>query len=304
MKMMIRTTTAVLLAGFLGACGATEPDPATGKSADAETTKAEPAKAAKEEAGRPDHGFKHHEHGFGVEGLIHAALKDPSLSSEQSDKIKALAAELRKAHEGNRGVEQQMRAALAKAVADGKIEDAEIADAKSAMLASVDARAGEMVKALNELHAILNASQRAELVKHVEERMSQMEERFKEHAGKEKEGHWRGRGDHHMAEGLGLDEAQRTALRSAMKSSFEKNKPNPAEFQARREQMKSALAAFAGESFDASTLGIATAMREMMEKGANMRIEHLRTLVSVLRPEQLSKLADRLAKPEHEEPEE
>lgn len=278
---------ALLLVGATAGCA--KPDTDTGAVAQPDAAQGDQAAAGKD----AEHRFGH---GFGVERLIHAALKDPSLTADQTAKIKAIGEELRAGEGAGKAAHEQLRAALSKAVLAGKIDDADIAEPRAAALAAVAARADANAKAANALHAVLTPAQRQGLVQRVEERMAahepgEMREHFRERMKAE---HAR------MAEALGLDEAQKEQLRTQMRALFEKNKPSPETMAAHREQLKSALAAFAGDDFDATKLGVGDLAKQMVEKRIDMQVARLRVVLSVLRPDQLPKLSAQVAKAEAE----
>ncbi len=317
MKIRIAHAAAFVLAAALGGCSSAADDTGAGKTAQAAQATPEAATPPAAAAPAPDH-KAHFGHGP-AERLIHAALQDSSLSAEQTAKIQTIADELKTAHQAGKASHGEMRTALAAAVADGKLEDAEIADAKAKILAAFDAQAAAGIKAVNALHAVLTPAQRQALVTRVEERMEKFAGRFQDHEGKErrehegKEGHEHarkegkrhgfGRGEPPFAADLGLDDAQKTQLRDAMKAQFEKNQPSPEEFAARKDELKKSLEAFAADDFDAATTPAAAGMRAMAQKHLDMRVAGLRTLLGVLRPEQAQKLSTALTKaPEHEGP--
>jgi Spy/CpxP family protein refolding chaperone len=261
---------------------------------------------------------------FGIQKLIRTASKDPTLSAEQADKLKALSAKLEADRRAEKAMKDELRAAIAKGVADGSMDDAEVSQARASALASATSAAHNNAAALNELHKTLDATQRKTLVarlqehaghdgaKHDDDHQAPREHGHRQHGrrphghaepaganqGPEKEAHgWRGarNGQLKFVRDLDLDEGQRHALREAMRKLHADDRSTEVAIDARRERMKAAMSAFEAEAFDAEKLPIAAGAVEVAQKRIDGRIADVRTVLAVLRPEQVQKLAAALA---------
>ena len=117
-------------------------------------------------AGLVEHHRFHH-HG-GVTLFIAMSLDTLGVSPEQRDAVASIRSELNARLEGARAAEQDLVAVLADGLAAGAIDEAKV-DAADARLTSVASTAYDAcADAINKLHAVLQAPQRAALVDKIE----------------------------------------------------------------------------------------------------------------------------------------
>lgn len=299
-----RTAIPLFLASFLGACAATtSPEQSPSALSNSEGARAKTSEAHEGEGRR--RGSRRG--AFGLQKLLRAARKDPSLSVEQTAKLDLLGEQRKAQHQAAKATKNELRAALAKGVADGTLQDAEVAESRAKMLSFAVSNSAEHAKTLNELHRLLDPAQRKALVE-------RMQAKHGEHAGRgghhAKEG---GRGGHHAKEGgrggrgavrfmreLDLDQAQRAALRVEIEHVHAAGKPSAQAKYERREQAEAAMVAFTSEAFDATALPIASQAEQHAAGRIDGRVAEVRAVLTVLRPDQVTKLASALAAPDDE----
>jgi hypothetical protein len=278
---------------LLAACAGADPDessqPEPGTQLEAEP--AAPAETPDE--ARFDKRDKRGKRGkHGLSGLIRASLDELDLSDPQRAEIDAIAAELKSGKD--KSARKEMRAALASAVQDGNLADAEIAQAKAAVLTKAEDKAQKLEKALQELHGVLRADQRKALVASLEQRFGSHADR----AGKRGKSHKRGdkmRGKHmgHMAEELGLDDAQRAKWSQALEALPGRDKQAMGDrFAEMKERTRTMMQAFAADDFQASKLGLVAVSRDKAAAGIDHRVAELRALLSVLDSTQATQLGE------------
>lgn len=99
---------------------------------------------------------------------------------------------------------------------------------------------------------------------------------------------------------LDLDQAQRAALRVEIEHVHAAGKPSAQAKYERREQAEAAMVAFASEAFDATALPIASQAEQHAAGRIDGRVAEVRAVLTVLRPDQVTKLASALAAPDDE----
>jgi Spy/CpxP family protein refolding chaperone len=227
----------------------------------------------------------HHGHkGHHPEGLIHAALKLDSLTSDQRAAIEKLVDQKRAASAPVRAADAQVLTALA-----GQVEQATIdANALGPVLAGEQSAATAESAAerglLNQLHGILTPAQRGELVDRIEAKAGRMHAWAHDAGGGASTG--AGRGGHEWGHQLGLTPDQQAKIAANMRAAWSGDAghgPGAAGHAAR----KAAVESFRGDSFDGGSLAKVEHRGEMAERMAA-------AMVPVLTPAQRATLANTL----------
>jgi Spy/CpxP family protein refolding chaperone len=239
------------------------------------------------------HGRGHHAGG----DMVHAALRLPSLRADQRAQIQQLVEQEKVAHVGVRAARADLLVAVAQGVEAGRVDDAALKPKVDAVAQA--AAAGKPVQraALEKLHAILDASQRAELVNAVEAHR-QAPPRAGEEATRgeraERRGHGGGAGP--LARGLDLTPQQKDQIRANMKASREASAAAGGGRQAHgaaRAQHAKVLEAFKGDRFVMNE--VAPVVPEARGgHGEQRMIDAVKASLPILTPQQRATAAARL----------
>lgn len=280
-----------VLAGCSGQTGTTGTvDPNSNPSAQSVEA---PAQGHAEEAR-----FAMHRHG-GPHSLLFDALREPSLNLSADQKTAIENAIKTSMPQPNAEQGKAHAQALAAQIRAGKIDTTAVGPSAD----EISARDAAEAKALDTLHATLNADQRKALVGAIEARFDHKGEgREQARVHGENEGrreHLRGeRGErgpmHGLLADLDLTQAQEDQIKAkmeALKPSEADREAMKAKMQANRDAMKSRLESFATDSFDAKAF--VAAKPEMKGPGNRMAAE-LSAVTSVLDASQREKLAQKI----------
>ena len=224
-------------------------------------------------------------------GLVHAALKEPiGLSSQQRATIEASLASL---HPSAReeAAHASHRAALVAQIRAGVVDETALAmpAPTSDERAAHDAAAAA---AITTLHDTLTAAQRSVLVSAVTAEHS---------APPGAEQHQRG-GPMQMFEGLGLSDAQQTAVRTALESGRPDAATMRARFDAMRADHDAKMQSFVGSSFDARAFVAPPAGAPQPDGRPDRMVHDLATVVPLLTTAQREALAQRIEAGPHAAP--
>ena len=279
----------------LAACGDSTPPPATAASATSATTSttvASTTTAADDDDPATDGIRDHHRHHHGgVSHFISLSIETLGVSPEQKAKLQAindqLKAQIEPAHQASR----QLITLVADGVAAGTVDRAKV-DAQLAVLATAAATASDAsTTALNQIHGVLDASQRAALVDKVEANWHIWRDvNHEEKAGSQE------RNDRlaDFAQDTGLTADQTAKIAAALSASG--NDPSsqldPAEMDS---YMTTFRAAFVADAFDAKTLGSANQASAHVARAGAGRMAHFYEVVTpLLTPDQRTKVAGHL----------
>jgi Spy/CpxP family protein refolding chaperone len=225
-----------------------------------------------------------HGHEWHGGGLLGAALKLDSLTADQRAAIEKLIASRKAAGVPVRQAEAQLLTILAQQVEQAKIDPQGLSASVSAEQNASNAKVAAERDALAQLHAILSAAQRQQLVDRIEQARHGHEgdERGKAHEGG-REGH-EGHGGRWLGRALDLTPGQEAQIRANLEA--ERNGAPDAHAGHGGERGK-LLERFRGDAFDPSTFVTA--------HNRGVGIERLaEAAVPVLTPEQRATLANLL----------
>ena len=229
------------------------------------------------------------QHHGGVLGLIAASIKDLDLSADERANVEKIRADLLAKMEPARAAGKDLANTLADGVAAGAVDRAKADAAINKLVAQVQGLHDASITALNQLHAALNAQQRAKLV-----------EGIQSHWEKWKEAHGRDEQDdkqHHsgyllaLVQEIGLTKEQAEKIKANFR---DKMKASPQEHAHKEVQdhLQAFATAFKADTFDAKKLsGAKSANGHMARWGAARRARFLEAAAPVLTPEQRTKLA-------------
>lgn len=253
--------------------------------------------------------------------LLGAALNELELRADQKSTIEGLLADLKQDKAGS--THRDLDRALASEVRSGKLDDAAFASQLASIEKEATERATKTHTALNSLHETLDTEQRSALVAALKQKVEagpRAERRGTSEPGvrAKRGGHSGMRGDrramHGAANGmhdglpnmhggfargvggierqLDLSAEQRDQLRAARDKA-----PKP-DFEKSMGEMKNKvgamLDAFAKDDFDAATVMGSQDVAGRAKQATQMRVEHVRSVLAVLTPEQRVKYAELL----------
>jgi Spy/CpxP family protein refolding chaperone len=273
MKTLTRLATASILALSLAAfgCGGTTADtsPQTAQSA-----------ATLAPVGAQTHG---------AVKLVGDALGDVPLRPDQRTELEKLAADAETRHQSIAPARKDLMEAIAVQIEAGKID-------RTALQPKVDAAADAFAKvrdddraALERMHAILDASQRAKFVDALKARFEAKRGEMKGKHGEMKQ--W--------AEDLKLTDAQRSQIKDAMRAQWkeghEHGEGHPmTEMKAHHENAQKVLEAFKGERFVIDEVAPKKDARAMAAKMSGHFIGMAETVMPILTAEQRTIAAQKL----------
>jgi Heavy-metal resistance len=237
-------------------------------------------------AGLLEH-HRYHHHG-GVTLFVAMSLDTLGVSPEQRAAVERIRLDLHARMEPARAAEQELVAALADGVAAGTVDTARV----DAALARVTATAGAVhdasAEALNELHSLLSAPERAALVDKVEAHWAVWRSANAEDTAASRAGDRLAT----LAADLELSASQVDKIRAGQ---GEQVKTAPLDSQEIDAHLRAFGAAFEGEKFDAKTLTTAnSANAHMVGWGAARMAHFVENVNPVLTPEQRTRFATML----------
>jgi Spy/CpxP family protein refolding chaperone len=233
-----------------------------------------------------DHREQHH---GGVLSLIVLSLKDLDLSADQQAAVEKIRTDLLASMEPARTAEKDYDSTLADGVAAGKVDRTKVDASITKLVTQVQGAHDASLAALNQLHAALNAQQRAKLVDELHDHW----EKWKEAQGRDEADDKQHRSGHLLALVRELDLSQEQAEK--IKASFhDKMKASPQDHG--HKEVQDHLAAFAtafkADTFDAKKVaGGKAADGHIAKWGATRRARFLEAAAPVLTPDQRTKLA-------------
>jgi Spy/CpxP family protein refolding chaperone len=290
-------TLALIAASAIGgiglACGGSSASSATPATASAtETTGASSGSSASEddesaEGIRDEH--RHH-HG-GVSQLLSVSLETLGVSANEAAQITKIQSDLRARLAPERDAEKSLLTALADGVAAGNVDNAKVEAALAQVSAAAGAAHDASLDALNQLHAVLTPVERSTLADKVEANWQ-----IWRHVNTEEQP-----GSHMLGDRLTklADEAELTPDQVITISTTLHNQPQDPAAQIDPNEgyayVKSFRAAFAGDSFDAKSLGAGNVTSVHMAKvgGAGM-VRFYEAATPVLTADQRTKVANQL----------
>lgn len=299
--MKSRTALASLLIFVPLACAQETTQPAPDKSAAPIVTATPPATARTGDAGRApgrrDRRAAWEGRGMGgpVATLLTAA-KALELPDDLKAKIDAIGEAMHPADEGTatRDAMKNLNATLAEGIKAGKLDKAKIAEHEKALKAAHEARAERQHKALGDLHALLDAEKRKQLVENVKKTQAEREARLANRKPpppedpKRTEERNKRRVDQMTAE-LGLDEAQQKKVLALLAKEKPAGPPMGRGPEEQKKRMDAVIAAFEKDTFDGKKLDLAGDPPERIES----TIAHVTGMLAILKPEQREKFAAR-----------
>ena len=198
--------------------------------------------------------------------FLRAAFSLVDLTSQQRTKVESIRAELESQGMSRKAAMKQLGGLFAKALDDGKLDESAASAQIDALGQAIDAERPSIVQALNELHATLTPTQRAEVVAQIRAHHGKHDGKYDgKYDGKpegqgaehEKEAKGMHEGMHmHMkqlADDLALTPEQRLAYKDKLSSG---PRPLEKEHEAMRAQSKAVADAFASDAFDAKALDV------------------------------------------------
>jgi hypothetical protein len=292
----------VLLMGGLVALGCTKTvgdspsAAASGSASSAAATVAAPSASAHKARGT----FRRH---GGLAGSLLIAAHDLDLKEEQKASVDSLEVKLKADDEGVRTAMKAFRADLISGVRTGKLDAAKLtADNLVVGTAVADHQAKE-AEALDELHALLDSTQRTALVESVRTRQAERETRMASWMlAKEADGgatDWTKKRVDKLTEDLVLDASQQKQIAAVFARASDP--PGAGGMKSRWDDMKKRidvlLTAFAAEAFDAKKADLTVLPGKTAHEPMDHMVAFFSQLVPILRIDQRSKLATDLDKP-------
>jgi LTXXQ motif family protein len=247
-------------------------------------------------------------HGAGSVGSLIAAARDANLKDDQKTKLDAIEDEL-KDNPAERGKEMRpIHDAVIEGVKAGKVDATKI----TPLYADIDKAAKEHeateAKALGELHDLLDATQRAAVVKTIRDKHAKRDEmqtereksQEKPDPAKMKERD-QSRAKHRMemlTRELGLDDEQQKKVEQIVNAKDKPFAPDAwkGRFEDGKKRSEAVLTAFEKEKFDATKLALAAPPSKMLKQGMDKHVAYLNALLPILKPEQREKLAASLGR--------
>jgi Spy/CpxP family protein refolding chaperone len=250
------------------------------------TSQPPPNSQSAELAEGDEHRGQHH---GGVLMLIAVSIKDLDLGPAERTTIEKIRADLLAKMEPARAAGRDLANTLADGVAVGAVDHAKADSAINKLVIQVQGLHDASVAALNQLHAALNAQQRAALIDDVQSHW----EKWKEAHGRDEQDDHQHRSGYLLAlvSQLGLTKEQGEKIKANFQ---ERMKANPQEHLHKEVQdhLQAFASAFKGETFNAKSLtGAKAANGHMARWGATRRARFLEAAAPVLTPEQRTKLA-------------
>jgi Spy/CpxP family protein refolding chaperone len=279
----------------LVACGGSAPPPATpaDTSATTSTTVSTTTTTVTDDDDPATDGIRdhHRHHHGGVSQFIALSIETLGVSPEQKAKLStindALKSRIEPAHQASR----LLIGMIADGVAVGNVDKAKV-DGQLAVLAAAAANASDAsTAALDQLHAVLDAGQRAALVDKVEANWHIWRDVNHEEKSGSQERNDR-LADFAQDTGLSADETAKLSAALQAQPIEQASMIDPSEMDG---YMKTFRAAFVADSFDAKTLGSANAASAHVARAGAGRMAHFYEVVTpLLTPEQRTKVAAHL----------
>jgi Spy/CpxP family protein refolding chaperone len=266
------------------------PPPVASAAAPAPTAPPEPAPPPDPQGVEVAEGQQHREHHHGgVLSLIVLTLRDLDLSADQQAAVDKIRTDLLASMEPARTAEKDFANTLADGVAAGKVDRAKADASIGKLVTQVQGVRDASLTALNQLHAALNAQQRAKLV-----------DELHGHWEKWKEAHGHDEADdkqHHsgyllaLVRELGLTQEQAEKIKASFHDKM-KAAPQDHAHKEVQDHLAAFAVAFKADTFDAKKVAGAKAADGHIAKwGATRRARFLEAAAPLLTPDQRTKLA-------------
>jgi Spy/CpxP family protein refolding chaperone len=224
-------------------------------------------------------------HGGIAEMALRLSLEQPGLSADQKVKIEAIRTQLTTASAGVKVAHAALAKQIAGQVRANKIDRAALAPQIDAVSAAHEAMRPAEQKALNDLHAVLDAKQRSGLIDAAKAKMGD----FKNHRGEAHE-HLE-----QLADDLELSDAQRSEIKSKVRATFIQNMGEHRGEKGQHEaRMKELGDAFASENFDAVALDVGKEARPVTQHMTDGMLTMIEATLPELNATQRTKLADHI----------
>jgi Spy/CpxP family protein refolding chaperone len=242
---------------------------------------------------------REHHHG-GALSLVLMSLKDVDLSADQQASADKIRTDLLGKMEPARAAEKDFAGTLADGVAAGSVDRAKTDAAINKLVTQVQGLQDASFAALNQLHAVLTAPQRAKLVDALQTHW----EKWKEAHGRDEQDDPQHRSGFLLAlvAHLGLSQEQAEKIKANF---HDKMKASPQDHAHKEVQdhLQAFATAFKADAFDAKKLGGGKAANGHIARwGATRRARFLEAAAPVLTPDQRTKLAqvirDHASRPE------
>lgn len=286
----------------LAACGGGSADTKTGTTTPTNTTTA----GADEDATFGDLREHHANHHGGFTHLVILSVETVGGTPEQKEKIDAvrkdLLAKTSPVHDANKN----LFAVLADVLADGNAspdDNTKLDAAVQQLVAAASAAHAASAQALNQLHGLLDASQRQTVVEKVQAnwdvwRQANHDEDKDNNGIPDAEEHRLKR----LTPALALTPDQIEKMKTALKPALANlpTKLDPAEVDA---HVKAFGEAFVKDAFDAATMKGETVSAHLAGSGAARMAKFYATIAPILTPDQRTKLADHFHKHQNKGPE-
>ncbi len=228
-------------------------------------------------------------HHGGALPLILMSLKEVDLSADQQASVDKIRTELLGKMDPARAAEKDFANTLADGVAAGSVDRAKADAAINKLVTQVQGLHDASLAALNQIHAVLNAQQRAKLVDALQGHW----ENWKEAHGHDEQDEHQHRSGYLLAlvARLGLSQDQADKIKANF---HERMKANPQEHAHKEvaDHLQAFATAFKADTFDAKKLtGAKAANVHIARWGATRRARFLEAAAPVLTPDQRAKLA-------------
>jgi Spy/CpxP family protein refolding chaperone len=241
--------------------------------------------------------------GDGDEAMIDFSLNHLNLNGPQRSQIEAVKSGLTPAREQVKNARKDLMEALAPEISSNTVDSNVLQPKIDALGAAVRNERAAEDAAVDQLHSILDTSQRAELANMLEARMTQREQAHAQHQAQRQQqgnnghannaqraGHG-GQREGGLARALSLTPAQEQQVKSIMQSE-RSSSPRP-DFAAMKAQRTAMLEAFKGQSFSASSFHSVDAGARAKE-GATRFVDAAGKITQILTAEQRATAAQKM----------
>lgn len=231
-------------------------------------------------------------------GLLEESLQKLQLRPEQRNQIEAAKTALGPSREVTKQARKDLALELANEVQAGNVNKATLQPKIDAVANAEQAERAQERAALEQLHGILDAGQRAELVNDIQARHADREKRMEEWKANHpnanpQQGRAMGgeRAANHLARELGLSDGQKQQVAQILQSEMPAPDPN-ARAQAKQREEKM-LDTFKGDSFSMDQVGPNDA-RNKAEEHLGRAVDTAQNITRVLTAEQRTTAANKL----------
>ena len=250
-------------------------------------------------------------HHPGPSGRLLDAARNLQLKDEQKTTLDKIEDTLKASVGDQMKPGRDVHEAIVAGVKEGKIDPAKLTPIYADMEKDMKAHQEAEAKALNDLHAALDATQRKTLVDAVrdeqkkrDEAESKWKDKEKEHeAAKDPAKEKQAEADRvkreleRMTSDLGLDANQQKKVEPLLKKNTRKPEDMKARSEEGKKRMETLLAAFEKDTFDATKLPPDAMAGKKMHEASDKEVSYLNGLLPILKPEQREKLAATMSGP-------